>query len=255
MAKAEKRLEVQAESDCIYCGGAAATMEHMPPKIMFTKKDRPPGMEFATCKACNNGTGKVDLVASLFARLSAGGALSENELRDLRKIRDGVMNNAPEVITEILSDNVPVAHNPLLPNSAVVKGDLPVGIGSTYLDVFSAKLGMAMFREYMGHRLPNFGNVHSAWFLSGGLDELGAQAFLEILPISTMLSQGAKKSGKQFNAAINTDNRRIVAVFARFHGGLSVFSIASIIPEVMAMEFPFPNAKKVYPGELLSMMP
>jgi len=42
----------------------------MPPVMMFIRKQRPKGLEFPSCRKCNNGTSKSDLVASLVGRLS-----------------------------------------------------------------------------------------------------------------------------------------------------------------------------------------
>ncbi len=56
---------------CIYCGAVADTVEHMPPVTMFRRKQRPKGLEFSSCRRCNHGTSKSDLVASLLARSDA----------------------------------------------------------------------------------------------------------------------------------------------------------------------------------------
>jgi len=74
-ARARRRAHAQLLSSspwCIYCGGSqpADTIEHMPPVMMFIRKQRPKGLEFPSCRKCNNGTSKSDLVASLVGRLS-----------------------------------------------------------------------------------------------------------------------------------------------------------------------------------------
>jgi hypothetical protein len=56
---------LQAHPWCIYCGAPADSVEHMPPIIMFRGRQRPKGLEFPSCLACNNGTSHSDLVASL----------------------------------------------------------------------------------------------------------------------------------------------------------------------------------------------
>jgi hypothetical protein len=53
---------------CIYCAQRSQTVEHMPPVIMFTRKQRPKGLEFASCEACNGGTKHADLVAAYIGR-------------------------------------------------------------------------------------------------------------------------------------------------------------------------------------------
>ena len=72
--KARRRAHERLLADhpvCIYCAGTnpASTIEHMPPIIMFNQRQRPKGLEFPTCKECNNGTRLTDLVASLLGRV------------------------------------------------------------------------------------------------------------------------------------------------------------------------------------------
>jgi hypothetical protein len=57
---------------CIYCGGEvpAASIDHVPPRAMFRGRRRPKGLEFASCKNCNEGTGRADLVAALLSRVA-----------------------------------------------------------------------------------------------------------------------------------------------------------------------------------------
>ena len=69
-----KQAILSACPNCIYCGGntLATTVEHMPPRMMFAGKQRPPGLEFAACKGCNHGSSHADLVASLMSRFTFG---------------------------------------------------------------------------------------------------------------------------------------------------------------------------------------
>jgi hypothetical protein len=87
---------------CIYCGGIypADTIEHMPPIQMFRGKQRPKGLEFPSCKACNNGTSKSDLVACLVGRFSPDGT-TELEGTEFRKLLTAVSNNVPGVLQEM----------------------------------------------------------------------------------------------------------------------------------------------------------
>jgi hypothetical protein len=57
---------------CIYCGGEvpAVSIDHVPPRAMFRGRRRPKGLEFASCKNCNEGTGRADLVAALLSRVA-----------------------------------------------------------------------------------------------------------------------------------------------------------------------------------------
>ena len=55
-------------------GGKSAptTIDHMPPRLMFRMSQRPNGLIFPSCFACNNGTSKLDVVAAYMARTFPG---------------------------------------------------------------------------------------------------------------------------------------------------------------------------------------
>ena len=56
---------------CIFCGGnkPATTMEHCPPRAMFQNRQWPEGFEFPACADCNHGTGDVDVLIAMLARM------------------------------------------------------------------------------------------------------------------------------------------------------------------------------------------
>src|SRR5205823_1097559 len=73
-AKARRRAHgklLASHPGFIYCAGAspAATVDQMPPIMMFDQWQRPKGLEFPACKECNNGTSLTDSVASLLGRV------------------------------------------------------------------------------------------------------------------------------------------------------------------------------------------
>ena len=47
---------------CVYCGGAEPSSEpdHMPPRILFSRKQRPNDLVFPSCNACNRGSSAID---------------------------------------------------------------------------------------------------------------------------------------------------------------------------------------------------
>jgi len=48
-----KNLPKDVSSSCVYCGGMADTMDHIPPKSLF-QKPRPPLITVPACKRCNS---------------------------------------------------------------------------------------------------------------------------------------------------------------------------------------------------------
>ena len=58
---------------CTYWGGRAAaeTIDHMPPITIFDGRQRPAGLEFPSCSACNSGSRAAEQVIGLISRVSA----------------------------------------------------------------------------------------------------------------------------------------------------------------------------------------
>ena len=83
---------------CIYCGATAETIEHMPPTVIFRRKDRPKGLEFPSCKQCNNGTSHSDLVAATLGRAYPP---DPNDHQGHPQPLRGHPNNIPDLLLEM----------------------------------------------------------------------------------------------------------------------------------------------------------
>lgn len=245
------------DGECIYCGQPATHQEHMPPIGMFRKRDRASGMEFATCAACNNGTSAADLVASFMARIDPNATRGDWRFQEALAQRTMLMELAPGFLTELLSparvEAVLVNTNGVLVRQAMVKADGP--LAKAYLDVFSAKLGMAMYREHTNSRLADHGGVQAWWYLNFGLATKGAEQLLSIMPVTGRLAQGRKTSDGQFNYRYNTDNKSIVVALVSFHDNLHVSFAATSNPQFYNLPFDHPRARFTQPGQIAGMMP
>lgn len=96
-----------AQPNCIYCGGhtPATTVEHMPSRIIFDRKQRPKGLEFSACKACNDSTRKAESVIAMLSRVypSDGDGFNTSEMR---KITDKAFQHNPGLAAEMHMDQV-----------------------------------------------------------------------------------------------------------------------------------------------------
>lgn len=249
---------LKGEARCIYCENPAATVEHMPPKCMFTKGQRLSGLEFATCLACNNGTRGADVVAAVFARLRMMPNRDDPLFREALAYRPTVIARAPGVWEEFThpSRNRQVlrpSHGGILQPAVEVTADGPVLRG--YLDAFSAKLGLALYREHTGYALPLHGTVTFSWFLNAGLSKQYADNIIRMLPAYEGLKQGKHTSVGKFGYRYNSDDKSVVASLAHFYEGLYIFSIASCMPELNNILSSWPKSKTIKPGELLTLIP
>ncbi len=242
---------------CIYCSNAPNSLEHMPPKSMFFDKNRPSGMEFATCLSCNNGTSAADLVASFMARLSPHGEITDKDFNEALKLRSRIDGKCPGLIERAFSNGDSHWTTARAPNGLFLPvRQLNVGTPEMHkhLSVFSAKLGMALYREYVGEALPLSGLVYYQHFLNAGLAQRTARSILSILPESATLRQGRINVLGQFIVRFNTDQKSIVAALSRFHNGLAIFTIATATPDAHVPRGFMAQLSYMPPGQLLNVM-
>ncbi len=177
-----------------------------------------------------------------------------HEMLDLRRMLD---MRAPGVLAEVLDKNKArpmLLERPsgLLVEKIQMRADGP--LTKAYLDVFSAKLAMALFREHTGQALPLDGRIETLWFLNGGLPEVTAHTLLTILPEHKTLVAGRHHVAEQFAYRFNTDESEIVAALVGFHSNFHVFALASSNAIYEGIKSPT-GTHKCRPGELISMMP
>lgn len=245
---------------CIYCTEPADTVEHMPSKALFRAKDRPSGLEFPSCRDCNNRTSAADSLVAFLARIhkhhdDPTGWQVQEGLKYLLAAEQG----APGLVREFFADDnardtlMETAGGVLVPVAEMHAGP----IARALLDVWSAKLAMALYHEHVGEPLPTDGGTYAIWFLNNGLDQATGDNFLRILPGYGTLIQGRRKSASgQFDYRFNTDERSIVAALTHFHGNIHFFTIAMSDPATY--QFPrdqLPHGRFMRPGDLITSMP
>ncbi|MET3287053.1 UNVERIFIED_ORG: hypothetical protein ABIC34_003874 [Sphingomonas sp. 1057] len=113
----------------------------------------------------------------------------------------------------------------LLRESHEINADGP--ILKRHMDIFSAKLGMALFYEHIGYAPPLDGLIFTTWFLNAGLAQQSAEAILSIMPMLGELRQGTKAVTEQFAYRFNTDERTIVAALSGFHSSLHILTVTT----------------------------
>jgi hypothetical protein len=126
----------------------------------------------------------------------------------------------------------------------------------TYLTAFGAKIGMALYREYIGTPLPLTGGVLTTSFLNFGLAQKTADIILTIAPQFGTLTQGRFQVPEQFAYRYNTDGKSVVFALIRFHSGLHIVIFATSMPEFYSFPTnPLFHEPYVKPGRFLDAMP
>lgn len=252
-----------SERRCIYCCGAAETVEHMPSRSMLRGKIRPSGMEYAACKNCNEGTRGSDAVAAAFARLHPDNGDNSWQTKEVEKLISALDAHAPGVREELSQPGksrlewMKRGTSGLLQRVIRVQADGPKL--HAYLSVYGAKLAMAMFREHVGEALPLDGAVWCQYALNAGMRQEHLDERIKIMPLSETLRQGKKNVADQFVYRYNCDARTTIAALAQFHRGLWFTVFASCEPRIIELLnrpnfVSLPGASLVRPGQLTDIL-
>jgi hypothetical protein len=97
--KAIKHQRIRdGEFPCVYCGGVVPGNEpdHMPPRILFRRKQRPNDLVFASCSGCNRGSAAIDTIIVWLGR-SYPDSPDVNDREEVKAIGSSMITNYPEV--------------------------------------------------------------------------------------------------------------------------------------------------------------
>jgi len=242
------------EPGCIYCAGGAAadTIEHMPPISMFEGRQRPRGLEFPACTACNGATKHSDLVAALLGNCWPD-ADSVSRRSDLKRLLTGVTNNVPGLLQEMElgrgSEKLARRRNNIPDDAHPLRADGP--LLTKHILKFAAKFGFALHHEIFGSPVPQPGGAQVMWFsnVQALNDEIPSVLF-EMLPSALTLHQGRKSVGEQFKYSYaRTEEGGHMLYFASFNQSFAVAGITALDRTVYLQKGPKDRFPIFIPGD------
>ena len=187
---------------CIYCGGdvAATTIDHVPPLIMFRQRYRPKGLEFPSCRSCNEGTKHGDLVAAMLGRVYPD-AKTDKERDEFKKLLRSINNNIPGLLQEMYvgkaGQQISLHRVPVHVDGNFLRTDGP--LVSSHMQTFATKLGFALFYELTKQIVPKGGGVAARWFSNHEqLEGKFPQTIFDYLLPPKTLRQGKFEVSDQF---------------------------------------------------------
>lgn len=225
----------------------------MPPRIMFRLSQRPKGLEFPSCGPCNQGTSRLDVVASFMARTFPGISNSADESEWERVIRE-VDRVAPELRREMWMPEdemqLMLKNESLVePGLAALRANGPV-LGA-HMQAFAAKIGFALHYEASGTFVPAEGRVQVRWFTSSEVyhDQLPASLKASIQEVQLM-RQGKITSLGDFEYGWGTYVERadLPIYYARVRDAFVVAAFVAGNEE--ALPFPADEIATFAPGDL-----
>jgi hypothetical protein len=248
LGEARRRMIQQSrirngEFPCIYCGGVVPGTEpdHMPPRILFNRKQRPNDLVFPSCSACNRGSAPIDTVIAWLARMypNSSDPLQREEVRALGA---SMATNFPEVATAFRQKNnvVLTPHQRAALTGEAVAIDVSDPYVQQVLKFFGAKFGMAMHWWRTGRFLPPEGRVYPMWFTNyQAITGLIPSELFKVFPDPTPLMQGRMHTAGRFEYASQ--------VAGNYSTHLAVFGHSYLI---LAFVAPFPEPTFAGSGHL-----
>lgn len=229
--KSRRREEILSTSPgCIFCAGegAATTVDHVPPTAIFDGRQRPSGLEFPACKACNEGSRAIDLLVSFLSRVYPD-APSQIRLDESVRILQQLGRRRPDLVRELSPTfrQLKTARRLLGEGSGALNCRGP--LVTACMESFAAKVGVALNFEMTRVLLPPDAGVYAWWatntqFMEGSFPS----AFTEALGEIRHLMQGSKTSRDQFafKGAPVVDTL-MTAHAAGFRGSFAIFAVVS----------------------------
>lgn len=232
---------------CCFCGGGepATTIDHVPPRQMFSLKRRPAGLECPACHPCNQVTAIHEQVAAMMARLYPD-PTTKAEQREFEKLLRGVRASIPGLLEELYPSWVQ-QHD--FRESGVAKDGRarPMSASGPLLnrsmEIFGVKLSCALHYHQTGRIIPSDGGIAFKWYTNyDKLTDRIPEALLNLLGENrATLSQGSWRVEEQFEYTwAIPEGARMGAYFAAFRQS---FAVLGFVHDDREMSKDIPNMK------------
>jgi hypothetical protein len=234
---------LEANPVCIYCGtNAATTIDHMPPRVMFRLSQRPKGLEFASCRPCNEGTKRADLAATLFARTMPGirdekeGAEWDRLLRDTDQAVPGLLQ---EIFVQNPHQSALIRQMGLESETRYLFAGGPLAFA--HMTAFGAKAGFALYFDAVKTIAHPDRRVQVRWFTNDELqNDVVPTSLTESLGAFKTLEQGKLTAKGEFEYARGSFEGSGATVF--YVVARQAFGICAFVADAPS-DLPFPEAE------------
>jgi hypothetical protein len=259
--KHQRAVYAKSGGKCIYCGGAkdASTIDHMPPRIMFSLKRRPAGLEFASCAKCNHSANLADQLCALIGRIYPDPS-TDDGIREIQSLFEAVGNNIPGAIQEMIVSRSRQRRKRTELGLTDVEGgflDISGPIVASYMQSFGARLGLAMHFHNTGLIVPPEGGVLVRVYSNVDLlrGNVPSELF-KILPEPETLVAGKWTVEDQFRFGTRaTDERGMSMSFATFRDSFAVLAACAADSATLTMPGIADDVVRFRPGQLEPAVP
>lgn len=189
---------------CYFCGRAATTIDHVPPRACFPDGYAPESFESPACKPCNQGTDKEDQIFGLYAMLldfDESNTRQKENAKKISKLRQGIANNYPGALPdEAGAYPVNRVGRIVTPKAVAIAMPTPAPLKNA-IEVMGKKLTHALYYRETGRILTPEHQFFSSAFQPQRGETQELSAFLaSLLPDQTVGKRtNIKKYGDRFS--------------------------------------------------------
>ncbi len=233
---------------CIFCGGVklADTVDHYPPKGIFTEKKWPEGYVFPACFACNSGSRDRDNYIALISRMHNGAEPPSLATEaEVKKLVAHFMNNYPEKMRAMgrvsanekrgFARRINWTPEPGMPAGQFPFIRLPSDFDSVVQE-FATKLVKALHFEHARKIVPLGAGIKNWWFTNAQqLEGRVPQEIFSTLGNSAVLVRGQRDLSPQFNYTFAVSDCGTVGMYtAWFRFSFVIHSMLCFDAEVIS---------------------
>lgn len=231
---ANKKNLLKNHPYCVYCGasGGDLTVDHMPNIGLFPKRLRPEGLMFPACTACNAGSTWFEDIVSYVVSVKTN--MTDAETREHIDVKRRHMErNHPDALAEIhdvgdiwsnrVREMIDAAPEPVRP------ANLGGPIVRQAVDLYGAKLALALHWHATGRPLGSQGKIAVGWHTNGELLVDPVPLMInDLLPNENVLQQGRKTATYPFVFASGVTEKKDASAHRVSLGDLLFFHVFAV---------------------------
>jgi hypothetical protein len=170
-----KREFLAKNSTCLFCGGQerATTIDHIPSRSFFLRRQWPESFEFPACQPCNSITANSEQLAAFICRIRPDAGWPAELVQELSALMRGIYNNYRGLIAGLRPSARQVRRwlresGQVLPEGATTDDAPFFSLQDERIEeamrLFAFKLFCALHFKHTGKILPRTGGVAFRWW-------------------------------------------------------------------------------------------
>ena len=243
--KETRRLQfLKLHPSCVYCGDAASTTDHCPPRCFFVRRHWPETYEFPACEKCNAEARLDEQGLAVLIRTPLKETLNELDQQEWEKLVDGVRNNQPRLLAEWTDISRNEIKRDLRSTFGRDVGDLlrqrgwgAANIGpltERMITRFMIKLGKALYYKHNAHIFDGILYVNHIALTARDTTPEYIESILKMAPALAAIERNRKPLSEQFIYRFNNSPEGQVMYAVVQFGDQFIFQLIAMGREMHA---------------------